>query len=100
MLRITLGASEMVDGKKVFCGSVENFPVAETVSDIMDLCDGDKPEMTEAQVVSSFNGGNKVRAQAALRSPAKKKPDSPAVAAFKKLSDVEQAAALAQILGQ
>lgn len=95
MKRIVLVAHELVDGKKVELGRDEDFPVCESVGDIMDLCDGASPEMTEAQVIGAFNSGNKVRRQASLRSPAKKQPDSPAVIAFKKASPDEQTAMLA-----
>ena len=97
MKRITLVACEMVDGKKVETGRDTNFPECESVSDIMDLCDGENPEMTEEQVVGAFNSGNKVRRQVTLRSPAKRAPDSPAVIAFKKATPDEQTAVLKQM---
>ncbi len=90
MKRITLVASEMVDGKKVELGRDENFPECESLDDIITLqesIDGNPAEMTEPQIVGAFNGGNKVRRQASLRSASD--PKSP-TSIFKKLSVEKQ----------
>lgn len=98
MKRITLIACEMVDGNKLELGRDENFPVCESLEDIITLQEGDKSEMTEAQIVGAFNSGNKVRKQASLRNPGKK-TDTVPVATFKKLTPEQQNELLAKLAG-
>lgn len=84
---ITLTASEVVDGVKAELGKIENFPVPETKDEVMSMSARDDG-CSDAEIVSAFNYGWKVRSQAKLRSGAD--PKNP-VALFKKADSNRQA---------
>jgi hypothetical protein len=88
MKLITLVASEVIDGKKVQLGKLENFPVPETLQDVLAMEDRDDGCNSD-EIVSCFNYGWKVKSQARIR--AGSDPKSP-VAIFKKVANDKQAA--------
>jgi hypothetical protein len=90
MKLITLTASEVVDGNKVELGRLENFPVPETVDEVIAMSDRDDG-CNDDEIVSCFNYGWKVKSQAKLRSGSD--PKSPSTV-FKKASREKQDAIL------
>ena len=84
---ITLTASEVIDGNKVELGKIENFPVPETVDEVIGMSNRDDG-CSDEEIVSAFNYGWKVKSQAKIRTGAD--PKSP-VAQFKKISGDKQA---------
>lgn len=86
MKYITLTASEMVDGKKIQLGSQENFPIAETMEDLLEMETLDCG-CNQAEVVACFNAGWKVKSQVKLRAVAD--PTKP-TSVFKKISEAKQ----------
>lgn len=88
---ITLTASEVVDGSKVELGRQEQFPVAETLDDVIAMSDQDNG-WNEAEIVACFNYGSKVKRQSQLRSGADTKAPS---TVFKKAPKDKQEAILA-----
>lgn len=86
MKQITLTASEVIDGKRVELGKQENFPVPETVDEVIGMSDRDDG-CSDNEIVSCFVYGWKVMKQRQLRSGADpKKP----VTIFKKTSETKQ----------
>ena len=86
MERITLTASEVIDGKRVELGRQENFPVPETVDEVIGMSDLDDG-CSDAEIVSCFVYGWKVLRQRQLRAGADpKKP----VTIFKKINQAKQ----------
>ena len=60
-------AHEKVDGKLVFVGEGE-LTIAESLEDVITMSEGDKPEVTEAQIVSHFNSSRRIEFQRILKS--------------------------------
>ena len=67
MQYITLVASEVVDGKKKEVAKQENFPIAETIADILAMENEDHGWNTD-EIVACFNYGSRVKRQTQLRS--------------------------------
>ena len=88
MKLITLNASEVIDGKKVLLGTLENFPVPETVEEVIGMSNRDDG-CNDEEIVACFNYGWKVKSQAKLRSGADPKAPS---TVFKKASHANQQA--------
>jgi hypothetical protein len=87
MKLIKLTASEVVDGKKVQLGEIANFPVPETLDDVLAMEDRDDGCNAE-EIVACFNYGWKVKSQAKLRSGTDSKSN---VSVFKKAGPDVQA---------
>ena len=86
MKLITLTASETIDGKKVELGREENFPVPETLDEVIGMSDLDNG-CSDDEIVACFVYGWKVMKQRQLRSGADpKKP----VTIFKKINLAKQ----------
>lgn len=66
MKLIKLVASETVNGKKVEVASQENFPIAETIADVLDMVNQDNG-WNEDEIVACFNYGSRVKRQTQLR---------------------------------
>jgi len=91
MKLITLTASEVIDGKKVELGKMDNFPVPESLEDMISMTENGT--ISEEDLVACFVSGYKVRSQAHIRSGAD--PKSP-VSVFKKVNATKQAEILAK----
>jgi hypothetical protein len=89
MKHITLIANDK-DGNEL--GKQENFPIAETLDDILAMVNEDNG-WNEEEIVSCFNAGSRVKRQTQLRGS---KPENENVKAFKKLTPEQQAALLAK----
>lgn len=85
---ITLIASETVNGSKVEVGKQDNFPIAETIQDILAMENEDHGWNSE-EIVACFNYGSRVKRQTQLRADAKT-PPSTNVKLFKNLSAEKQ----------
>ena len=94
MKRVTLTASEVINKVKVVQGTQENFPIPETVDEVVHMTDLDDG-CDEAEIVSCFNYGWRVKSQAKLRGAKTKVEDTPQVKAFKALSPAKQAEIMA-----
>jgi hypothetical protein len=97
MKRENLKVEEVVDGKRVFLGTVENVPIAETLEDVLameDLDDG----CDASEIVTCFNYGWKVKKRAQFKSASD--PKAPTTI-FKRLgkSNQEQLLELAREKG-
>lgn len=66
MKLITLVASETVNGKKVEVAKQENFPIAETITDVLEMVNQDNG-WNEVEIVACFNYGSRVKRQTQLR---------------------------------
>ena len=66
MKYVTLEAGETKDGKKVVIAKQENFPIAETIADILALESEDNGWNSE-EIVACFNYGSRVKRQTQLR---------------------------------
>lgn len=63
---IELVASEMVDGKKVTIATEKNFPIAQTIADVLEMENVDNGWNAE-EIVACFNYGSRVKRQTQLR---------------------------------
>lgn len=66
MKLITLVAQEVVDGKKKEIAKQDNFPIAETIADVLAMPDQDNG-WNEEEIVACFNYGSRVKRQTQLR---------------------------------
>lgn len=83
---ITLVASELKDGKKVEIAKQENFPIAETIADVLDMVNQDNG-WNEEEIVACFNYGSRVKRQTQLRAQSETPSN---VKLFKNLSASKQ----------
>ena len=66
MKYVTLEAGETKDGKKIVVAKQENFPIAETLDDILAFENEDNGWNTD-EIVAAFNYGSRVKRQTQLR---------------------------------
>lgn len=90
MKYITLVASEVVNGKKTETGKQDNFPIAESIADVLAMENEDLGWNAE-EIVACFNYGSRVKRQTQLRA---KTEVTANVKLFKNLSIAEQEAIL------
>ena len=86
MKYIKLEAGETKEGKKVVVASQENFPIAETIADVLAMTNEDNG-WNEEEIVAAFNYGSRVKRQTQLRSNAEAPTN---VKVFKNLSAEKQ----------
>jgi len=86
MKLITLEAGETKDGKKVVIAKQENFPIAETIADVLDMVNQDNG-WNEEEIVAAFNYGSRVKRQTQLRAQSEAPTN---VKVFKGLSQAKQ----------
>lgn len=86
MKYITLTASEVVNGTKTEVGKQENFPIAETIADVLAMENEDNGWNAE-EIVACFNYGSRVKRQTQLRTQAEAPTN---VKLFKGLSAAKQ----------
>lgn len=86
MQYITLVASELVDGKKKEIAKQDNFPIAETIADVLAMTDQDNG-WNEEEIVACFNYGSRVKRQTQLRAQSEAPSN---VKLFKNLSAAKQ----------
>ena len=92
MQYITLIASEVIDGKKKEVGKQENFPIAETIADVLAMENEDNGWNTD-EIVACFNYGSRVKRQTQLRTQSETPSN---VKLFKGLSPARQEEILKQ----
>ena len=92
MKYITLTAQEISDGKKIEVGKQENFPIAETLIDVMAM-PGEDNGWNEDEIVAAFNYGSRVKRQTQLRALAEAPSN---LKLFKNLSSAKQEEILRQ----
>ena len=92
MKYITLEASEVKDGKKVTIGKQDKFPIAETITDVLEMENEDNGWNAD-EIVAAFNYGSRVKRQTQLRSQAEAPSN---VKLFKNLSSAKQEEILRQ----
>ena len=92
MKYITLEASENKEGKKVLIAKQDNFPIAESINDIVEMENLDNGWNVE-EIVAAFNYGSRVKRQTQLRSQAEAPSN---VKLFKNLSSAKQEEILRQ----
>ena len=92
MKYITLTASETSNGSKVEIAKQENFPIAETLQDVLAMESEDKGWNAE-EIVAAFNYGSRVKRQTQLRAQAEAPTN---VKVFKGLSQAKQEEILRQ----
>ena len=86
MKYVTLEAGETKDGKKVVIAKQENFPIAESLDDILAMTDEDHGWNVE-EIVAAFNYGSRVKRQTQLRAQS----EAPStLKTFKALSQAKQ----------
>lgn len=86
MKYITLEAGETKDGKKVAVAKQENFPIAESLDDVLAMENEDHGWNTD-EIVACFNYGSRVKRQTQLRA----QTETPSnVKIFKNLSATKQ----------
>ena len=90
-------AHEKVDGKLVFVGEGE-LTIAESLEDVITMSEGDKPEVTEAQIVSHFNSSRRIEFQRILKSKSTNGKPSAKVTVAKLESMAKTNAAYAEML--
>lgn len=86
MKYITLEAGETKDGKKVVVAKQENFPIAESIEDILKFENEDNGWNAE-EIVAAFNYGSRVKRQTQLRAQSEAPSN---VKLFKNLSAAKQ----------
>ena len=92
MKYITLEAGETKDGKKVVVASQTNFPIAETIEDVLAMENEDNG-WDKDEIVAAFNYGSRVKRQTQLRA----QTETPSnVKLFKNLSAAKQEEILKQ----
>lgn len=97
MKYITLEAK---DSKDILLGKQENFPIAETLEDVLAMESEDNGWNAE-EIVACFNAGSRVKRQSQLRSEKDKKtPLEKATALAKKLTPAEIAEFVAALKAQ
>lgn len=92
MKLIKLVASETKDGKKVEIASQENFPIAESLADVIAM-DAQDNGWNLDEIVACFNYGSRVKRQTQLRAQSEAPTN---VKLFKNLSSAQQEAILKQ----
>lgn len=92
MKYVKLVAQETVNGKKIEVGSQENFPIAESIKDVLAMSDEDNG-WNEEEIVAAFNYGSRVKRQTQLRANAAAPSN---VKLFKGLSSEKQEEILRQ----
>ena len=86
MKYVTLEAGETKDGKKIVVAKQENFPIAESLNDILAFENEDHGWNTD-EIVAAFNYGSRVKRQTQLRAQS----EAPSlVKTFKALSAAKQ----------
>lgn len=86
MKYITLEAGETKDGKKVVVAKQENFPIAESLDDVLGMVNEDNG-WNEEEIVAAFNYGSRVKRQTQLRAQSEAPSN---VKLFKNLSAAKQ----------
>lgn len=86
MKYVTLTASETVNGKKVEIAKQDNFPIAETIADVLDMVNQDNG-WNEEETIACFNYGSRVKRQTQLRAQSEAPSN---IKLFKGLSTAKQ----------